>query len=244
MEQQLIINSTFDRMSLIHNVPVQFSINNRRIIEFTFPTVRDTMSDLNFRTFLGIISLTPDKVKEKKIEFKFIVEKQGDIIQGLISSEDYSKVLVPYFLKYIKNSVKKTEGIYVDEEKVMSYELDYIVDKILVSLGKKNFEEEKEKNTKPIDPVFAKILEAQKKSEEKLKKAKASKNENNVTIEEIMLALCYEFGFNYNDLLELNYFTLIWHFGYVGKVDGHKLNQMILSSGLSKQKNYSYWLNK
>jgi hypothetical protein len=46
------------------------------------------------------------------------------------------------------------------------------------------------------------------------------------------------------ELLNKTYFSLIWHFGFVSRVDAHKLNQMILSSGMSKQKSYNYWLNK
>lgn len=245
MEQQHNINSTFDKMSLIHNIPVQFSIDERRIIEFTFPTIRDTLGDVNFKTFLAIISLTPSKVKEKKLIFNFIIEKQGDIIQGLISSEDYSKVLVPYLLKYIKNSEYKENYIFVDNEKIMSYELDYIINCMLVSLSQKEFEEQKENiDEEKLNPAIEKILKAQKESEEKLKKIKQKKSEGGLNTEHIMLAITYEFGITSKELLELNYFGLIWYFGYVGKVDAHKLNQMILSSGMSKQKSYNYWLNK
>jgi hypothetical protein len=59
-----------------------------------------------------------------------------------------------------------------------------------------------------------------------------------------VLAICYEFGFNTKEVMNLNYFGVVWYFSYVGKVDAHKLNQQILGSGMSKQKNYSYWLNK
>ena len=78
----------------------------------------------------------------------------------------------------------------------------------------------------------------------KIVKVKAKKSTNNITVEQIMLAVTYEFGITPKDLLDSNYFSLVWYFSYVGKVDAHKLNQMILSSGLSKQKSYSYWLNK
>jgi hypothetical protein len=245
MEQQTYrINSTFDRMSLIHNVPVQFSINERRVIEFSFPTIRDSLGDIDFKTFLGVISLTPERIKEKDLKLNFIVKIHGDIIQGLIANDDYSKLLVPYLLKYIKNSEYKDKAIFVDDEKIMSYELDYIIDKILISIGQKNFEEEEKTNEEKLDPAIAKILQAQKESEEKLKKIKQKKSEGGLNIEQIMLAVTYEFRISSKDLLELNYFGVIWYFSYVGKVDAHKLNQMILSSGMSKQKSYNYWLNK
>ena len=244
MEQQHNINSTFDKMSLIHNIPVQFSIDERRPIEFSFPTIRDSLGDINFKTFLGIIGLTPEKIKEKNLKLNFIVQIHGDIIQGLIANEDYSKLLVPYLLKYIKNSEYMDKAIFVNHEKVMSYELDYIIDKILISIGQKNFDEEEKIDEEKLNPAIAKIMKAQKESEEKLKKIKQKKSEGGLNIEQIMLAVTYEFGITSKDILELNYFGLIWYFSYVGKVDAHKLNQMILSSGMSKQKSYNYWLNK
>ena len=244
MEQQYNIKTTFDKMSLIHNVPVQFSINERRVIEFRFPTIRETLGDINFNSFLGIILLTPEKVKEKNLNFGFIIQKHGDIIQGLIKNKDYSKLLVPYLLRFIKDAVYKDDAIYVNDEKIMSYEFDYIVDKLMIGMSQKSFEENEEKPKKDLDPTIAKIMQAQKESEEKLKKVKAKKSTNNITVEQIMLAVTYEFGITPKDLLDSNYFSLVWYFSYVGKVDAHKLNQMILSSGLSKQKSYSYWLNK
>jgi hypothetical protein len=247
MEQQTYrINSTFDKMSLIHNIKVQFSVNERRVIEFRFPTVKETLGDLQFKVFLGIIILTPEEIKKRNLKFNFKIEKTGDLIQGLVVSKDYYKNVVPYLLKYITNSEYKETGIYVDNEKVMSYELDYIVQKILIAAGQSTFKEEtkEEEDLENTNPMMAKILKAQKESEEKLKKKKEKKSEGKLTIEEIMLAVTYEFGISQKDLLDLNYFSIIWYFGYVGKVDAHKLNQMILSSGMSKQKSYSYWLNK
>jgi hypothetical protein len=244
MEQQYNINSSFDKLSLIHNMPVQFTVNDRRLIEFSLPSIKDTLGDLNFKNFLGIIGLTPEKIKEKNIKLNFIIEKHGDVIQGLIANEEYSKMLVPYLLKYIKNSEYKENAIFVDNEKIMSYELDYIVEKILIALGQKNFDEKEEKIDEKLNPAIAKILKAQKESEEKLKKIKQKKSEGGLSIEQIMLAVTYEFRISSKDLLELNYFGLIWYFSYVGKVDAHKLNQLILSSGMSKQKTYNYWLNK
>jgi hypothetical protein len=246
MEQQTYrINSTFDKMSLIHNTKVQFSVNDRRAIEFRFPSVKETLGDLQFKVFLGVIILTPEEIKKRNLKFNFKIEKIGDLIQGLVVSKDYSKNVVPYLLKYITNSEYKETGIYVDNEKIMSYELDYIVEKMLIALGQKNFEEEKkEEDIQKTNPMIAKILQAQKETEEKLKKKKEKNSEGKLTLEEIMLAVTYEFGISQKDLLDLNYFSVIWYFSYVGKVDAHKLNQMILSGGMSKQKSYSYWLNK
>ena len=247
MEQQNKIKTTLQKISLIENIPVQFSINERRIIEFKFPTVYDLMADLEFKKFMSIISLTPEKVKELKLNLPFDTTEHGKLIQGLIGFTEYSQLLLKYFKKFVKDSEIIENALVVNSEKIMSYELQYIVEVMQMSLGQKVFIEDAEENSGiNKDSLIGKILEQQKAAEEKLRKVKAKKaaNGKGYSIEEIMLAISYEFGLTLQELLNKTYFALIWYFGYVSKVDAHKLNQQILSSGMSKQKSYNYWLNK
>jgi hypothetical protein len=250
MEQKNKIDSSLQELSLIYNLPVTFSLNNRRDITFRCPSIGDLFIDKDLKKFLGYIALTPEKIKESKntINLPFKYATQGDIVKGLITFSEFAPLLAKYFLKCIDNSEYKERDIYVDNVKILSEEFDYIAKVILVSLNQITYdkveikpEEEKEK----IDPMFQKILDKQKEAEDKLKKVKAKKDKSKgLSLEQIMLAISYEFHMSPDYLLKLNYFGLVWYFGYVGKVDAHKLNQMILSSGMSKQKNYSYWLNK
>jgi hypothetical protein len=246
MAQQSTIKTTLQKLSLIENTPIEFSVDDRRAITFTCPTIYDLTTELELKTFISILSLTPEKMEELKIKVNFDVSNTGKIVQGFISSGGYSSILIKYFLKYIKNSKVIENAIYVDEEKVLSTELDYIADVIQMAVGQKPFQEEQVSKAELDDPVLGKIIKAQQQAEEKLRQAKSKKAKNGkgYSIEEIMLSISYEFGFNMNDLLNKTYFGLIWYFGFVSKVDAHKLNQMILSSGMSKQKNYNYWLNK
>lgn len=243
MAQQSNIRTTFNKISLIYNLPVEFSIENRRPIKFTCPTIKESFSNIDFNNFLGLISLTPEKLKEQKIELNFKIENIGDILQSYIFLNPADGVLKKYLLKYVENCDFKDKQMFVNGEKVMSYELEYIAKVMLFSLGQKEYTDKQEEKIEEINPVMAKILQKQKEAEEKLKKAKASKSDK-LTIEEIMLAVSYEFHLDYEKILSMSYYGLIWYFGYVGKVDAHKLNQLILSSGMSKQKNYNYWLNK
>lgn len=246
MEQQLIIKTTLEKISLIENLPIEFSINERRPIKFTCPTIYELFSELDIKMFTTIISLTADKLKEMKLSVQFDTSDAGKIIQGFMGFTEYGSILRKYFAKYIVNAEIVENSILVNGEKVLSYELEYIADVIKIALGQKNFEEKQETSDQPLDPVMGKILEAQRKSEEKLRKIKAKKASQGkgYSIEEIMVAISYEFGYPIKDLMNKTYFSLIWYFGFVSKVDAHKLNQMILSSGMSKQKSYSYWLNK
>jgi hypothetical protein len=249
MEQKNKIDTSLQELSLIYNLPVTFSLNNRRDITFRCPSIGDLFIDKDLKKFLGYIALTPEKIKESKntINLPFKYATQGDIVKGLITFSEFAPLLAKYFLKYIDNSEYKERDIYVDNVKILSEEFDYIAKVILVSLNQITYDavEIKEQEEKNTNPILSEIERKQKEAEEKLKKVKAKKDKSKgLSLEQIMLAISYEFHLSPDYLLKLNYFGLIWYFSYVGKVDAHKLNQMILSSGMSKQKSYSYWLNK
>jgi hypothetical protein len=245
MEQTNSINTTLEKISLIENLPIEFSINDRRPIKFRCPSFQDIRTMLDFKLFMTIISLDKEKAEQYNIKFNFDASSPGKIVQGLLLLTDYSEVLSKYFLKYIENSSYENKAITVNGEKIMSYEYDYIIDIFFMSLGRKEFEKKEVEET-VMDPRIAAILKAQKESEEKLNAAKKKKQEaeKGLEIEEVLLAISYEFGISVQELMNKTYFGISWYFSFVGKVDAHKLNQMILSSGMSKQKKYSYWLNK
>jgi hypothetical protein len=249
MEQQFSISTTLDKFTLVHNLPVEFSINNRRNIKFRCPTIKESSTELNLRLFIGALSLTEEQIKEAGIKLLVKPDSYGALGLGLLFDPVYGPLIAQYLVRYVEKAEYKDKTLYIDNEKILSYELNYIIDTIMVALGRKQYEEKEEDEEKiaETNPMMAKILAAQKETEEKLnkiKQKKAKKSGKGYTIEEILLAVSYEFGLSAEYLLNLNYFALIWYFGFVAKVDAHKLNQMILSSGMSKQKSYSYWLNK
>lgn len=243
MAQQFSIRSTLDKFVLIHNLPIEFFIENRRPIKFRCPSIREVSSDLNLRIFIGLMTLDKKQIAELKFKVNVKINDYGSLAQAFLFDDNYNKIISKYLVMFIQNAEYKNKEIHVDNEKLNSYELNYIIETIMVSLSRKDYEEKQEAKEEEVNPIMAKILAAQKESEEKLKKKK-QKGGKGYSIEEILLAVSYEFGISLEELLNRNYFSLIWHFSFVAKVDAHKLNQMILSSGMSKQKNYSYWLNK
>lgn len=248
MEQQQTIRSTFEKNSLINHLAVEFSLESRRNIKFTYPTIEDLLSDLDLQLFITLIGLNKEKLKQSKIQVNFPVDTRGEIISNFIAFTDYGIILKKYFLKYIQDAKEKEDGLYVGELKIISKEFDYIAWVILISCGVEQVQDEEISPVKKVEkltPEMEAILAKQKESEERLRKIKQKKAKNSgFTIEQIMLAITYEFGIPMKDLVKLNYYSIFWYFSFVGKVDSHKLNQLIISSGFSKKKDYSYWLNK
>lgn len=256
MEQQLTIkvDTTLDKVSLITNLPIEFSINERRKIKFRLPTLKEYLDDLDFKKFLGVISLTPERVKEMKLQLKFETKSIGGIIKGFMYLTEYKELLMNYFTKYIYAAEIKDGLLVVGGEELTYYELEYIVKIILVSMYMEKLDESllskklelKQEQEKELSEVEKKLLEKQKAAEEKLRKAKEVKSTGGgkgLAIEEILLAISYEFNVSFEELLNRNYYSIIWQFGYVGKVDSHKLSQIVLGTGNSKNRNYSYWLS-
>jgi hypothetical protein len=256
MEQRLIIkvDTTLEKLSLIAHLPIEFSINERRKIKFRLPTLKEYLNDLDFKKFLGIISLTPEKIKDLKIKVQFQTDSVGGIVKGFMYLSEYKELLMNYFCSYIDGAEIKDGLLSVQGEEVTFYELEYIVKVLLVSMYMEKLDENlltkkieiKKETDKELSPAEKKLLEKQKLAEEKLRKAKESKSTGSgsgLAIEEILLAISYEFGTSFEELLNRNYYSIIWQFGYVGKIDSHKLHQIIMGTGNSKNKNYSYWLS-
>jgi hypothetical protein len=248
MEQQQTIRTTFEKNSLINHLPIEFSLENRRNIKFRYPSIEELLSELDLQLFLTMVGLNKKKIEEAKILVNFPIESRGEIISNFIAYTDYGSVLKKYFKIYIDKCEEKDDGLYVDNLKINSKEYEYIAWIILISCGAESVTDEDlspAKKVKKLNPEMEEILKKQKEAEERLRKIKQKKaKESGFTIEQIMLAITYEFGISMKELVKLNYYALFWYFSFVGKVDSHKLNQLIISSGFSKKKDYSYWLNK
>jgi hypothetical protein len=249
MEQQQTIRTTFEKTSLINHLPIEFTINDRRNIKFIYPTVEELISDLDLQLFITLINLTKEKIESMNMKLPFKLDSRAGIALNFMAYTEYSELLSKYFTRYVNTCEFKDNALFVKDQKIILEEMEYIIKVILISCGIESSTEEElsSKMTKSdsVSPEIQAILKKQKESEEKIRQIKQKKAEKSgFTIEQVMLAITYEFGIPIRDLIKLNYYAIFWYFGFVGKVDSHKLNQLIISSGFSKKKDYSYWLNK
>jgi hypothetical protein len=255
MKDKLTFNSNLQPIHLIHRLPIEFSINERRTIRFVVPSLKYSLETLNFNLIISLFNLTPEKIAEYKMKLPFKVTNQSDIMMGLLLLTEYQDLFKIFFEEHIDDFKIHEKKVFVGKDTILASELQYIVEVILVSIGIKQMseitlqpktEEDKQIIDKP-NSAAARILAAQRKSEERLQKIKAKQRQHKsagYALEEILLAINYEFNVSMADLFNSTYYGIIWYFGFVGKVDAHKMNQMVLSSGMSKSKKYSYWLNK
>lgn len=255
MEQQSTtkLETTLEKLSIIANLPIEFSINGRRSISVKLPTLKEYITELDFKKFLGVISLTPEKIKDLKLKLNFETKSVGGILKGFIYLTEYKDLLIKYLSRYVLDFQVLEGKVVVKDEELNIEELEYIAKLILVSMYMEKLDDnllnkkESKEPEKELSPTEKKLLEKQRLAEERLRKAKERKTESSssgLAIEEILLAISYEFNISFEELLNKNYYSIIWQFGYVGKIDSHKLYQIIFGTGNTKNRNYSYWLNK
>ena len=85
-----------------------------------------------------------------------------------------------------------------------------------------------------------KELEAKVQAKKDRKKSMEEKDDQSL-IENIMIAVTYEFGFSLEEIMNMNYFTLIWYYSYTGKLHVYRINQQAIASGMVKKINTDYF---
>lgn len=217
MERVLISNTNLSSFLIIMNGIISFqSLEDRRPIHFILPTIRDSLMNTDFLLFMSILYSEPEHFKNLKLNFS--AKNKGELLLGfLITENDYRNILCKYFLKYILNSELKADGIYIDDQKIASYELEYIANVLLISMGYKKIEDlvtktsKEDEEEKKLSEVEKRLLERQRIAEEKLRKAKERRDKNDLTDltqEKIMLAVMHEFNLSIEDLKNMNYYAI------------------------------------
>lgn len=249
------IKTNFNIPVILKGGPVVFSIEGRRPIYVKLPTLSDSMESLDFNTFIALLMITPERLKEFKIEFPFETDSQGKIIQGMLQIKEFSTVLKHFLGKYIISSQIKEKEIFLEDEKILSYELEYIANVILIAAGYKffdenltsNLEKQMEEEKKVSDPVLRELLKKEREAELKLKRAKDKKNNKEASdfkLEDLLITVSHEFNMKLSEVFDLNFYTLIWYYSFVYKIDVHKVHQIAAGNGLLKKgQSYKHWLN-
>lgn len=93
-----------------------------------------------------------------------------------------------------------------------------------------------------MTPQEKRMKELEAKVQAKKQKQKSNEDQDGQNIlESIMIAVTYEFGFSLEDIMNMNYFTLIWYYSYTGKLHVYRINQQAIASGMVKKINTDYF---
>lgn len=235
----MIFNDNFSITQLFISKKIIITVDNKYNLTINIKTIKEIFSDLEWAQFYSIISLTPEKIKEKyKIDvtsnWEFIELFLYDLGRYLEARKVYNTILnqLPKLIDNVE--LKLTERkIVVDGLTINSEIWDYIIYVIKLSYG--------EKVEKPL--VFSseearKFYLAQKKLEDKIKKIK---NDNSETsdIDNLMktiLLITYSFpSLTFDYLFEQTLAQIHWLQKYAAGAMSYEVNSKIYAAGNMKR---------
>lgn len=243
--------TNFSKLCLLSNEVIKIYFEDK-IVEFVPPTMKLYFNDLEFAEFKVLLKQNPKEFS--KLNSIYQVTNEYEVFLAILKS-NYKTEIILYFLNLIFPNIN-----YIDSQlKINNIPLTYeeymlLIDFLEVSCGEKDFKEFMEKinpenqiketKNKELSEIARRMKETEDKLNElkKNKKTKAAKDENAITIDQIVVAILYEFpSLRLEDILNMNVYTLLTFWDYVGKVVDIEIQKIAAGNGLIKD--FTYFIN-
>ena len=231
----------FNRIQMLRNKPIKIAREKENTYLYVQgPTIGQIYEDEKL-FLLSQMLIMEEKELKKFLEIKIEgLERLGTITIMLTQFKE--KEILLEKIKQIVLGLEIIKGsIYVNGDILTAKELDRIQEILLIMMGQKNElnQEEVQEELTPQEKRM-KELEAKVQAKKDRKKSMEEKDDQSL-IENIMIAVTYEFGFSLEEIMNMNYFTLIWYYSYTGKLHVYRINQQAIASGMVKKINTDYF---
>jgi ATP phosphoribosyltransferase regulatory subunit HisZ len=145
------------------------------------------------------------------------------------------------FQKIILDLYVKNEKLFVGAQLLKLKELQKIEEVLQIIMGQKISTSKDEEELSPEEKRMLELEEKIKAKKQKQEEEEGKTEQDANTIEDIMIAVIYEFGFDLEKIMNMNYFTLIWFYSYTSKLHVYRINQFAIGSGMVKKINSDYF---
>lgn len=231
---------TFNRIQLLRNKPIKIS---RSLPNLYFHVQGPTIGEVydNDKLFLVVQILMMEEAELKK--FLKIEDKLSklEILTLILTKFEERGILLIEMQKVILGLNLKDNKIFIDKYQMTKKELELTSEVLQLIMGQKNDSNIEEEN---LTPEEIRVKELEKKVQEKKKKQEDKKETNSENLlENIIMAVIYEFRLSIEEIMNMNYFTLIWHYSYTSKLHVYRINQSAIGSGMVKKINTDYFTN-
>lgn len=203
------------------------------------PSIGDLYEDDKLFLISQILLMKENDLKDfLKIEDK---STKLELITTLLTKFEEKDVLMEKIKEIILDINIKNDKIYIGTKILKKVELERITQILEIIMGQKTNLELEEKELSPDEKRLKQLEEKlqAKKQKQKSEVQGAESDEN--AIENIMIAVIYEFGFDFEKIMNMNYFTLIWYYSFTGKLHVYRINQQAIASGMVKKINTDYF---
>jgi hypothetical protein len=231
---------TFNRIQALRNSKIKVAREDEKTYFYIQgPTIGELYDDDRLFLVCQILLMGTEELKSfLKIEEDI---SKLQIITMLLTKLDENEDLTTKLKKIIIDLNIKNEVIHIGQSRLKASELEKVSEVLQILMGQTNkVQEEKlspdEKRLRDLE-AKVKAKKEQQSGNAKLDDQESDKN----NIEDIILSVIYEFGFDFEKIMNMNYFTLIWYYSYTSKLHVYRINQHAIGSGMVKKINTDYF---
>lgn len=240
-------NTNFSPLSLISNQPIRVIFENK-YIDFMAPPVKDYLMNYEFAEFMYYLRLTVEEFNTHAVERGGYAESKYGIIKLiLLLAQDKRESIIKYFTQIFTNTRYDDYQFFVGEFEISDEEYETMLEFLFVSCGETEMEPFLKKIDYSSGRPLSKIEQIMKDNEEKIKKRKKKKKEtedkaNAVTMDQVVIAILYEFpSLTLDKIIDMNMYSLLTFWKYVGKVVDNQIQ--IVAAGNGNIKEFTYFIN-
>jgi hypothetical protein len=233
---------TFNKIQLLRNKPIQIERDKpETYLLVQAPTISQLYDNNLFFFTIQLLTMELEelknflKVKNKKFN-------RMNILNVVLEEATESEEIASYLNKIILNSYFEEGFLCLNNKEITDNEIQKVSKLLRIAIGEERYEDYSEE-VKELTNEEKRLLEL----EEKIKKKKQTqqqaqeKVDSKSVLEDIMIAVTYEFGFTLEHIMNMNYFTLLWYYSYTGKIHVYRINQFAIGSGMVKKINTDYF---
>lgn len=242
--------TNLNKLTLLSNTKIKIYFEDKTI-DFIPPNIINYFSDLDFLEFKFLLKQNPKNFSSEELG-DYHIENEYEFFLITLKTGYKKEQLLNYFLQLFPNLEYKNNGFYSNNISLKYEEYLLLLDILEISCGEKDLDKFlnqniKQEEVKKInkDPHLAELEAKMKAGQEKLeelKKSKKQKEKNGLTIDQIVIAILYEFpSFKLEDILRMNVFAVLYLWENVGKVIDTEIQKIAAGNGLLKD--FTYFIN-
>ena len=243
-------STNFSKLALMANETIKIYFTDKTV-EFVPPNLRLYLLDLDFFEFSILFTQNSESFNKDFLNENFVTENKYEAFLAILYSNYKNEEILYYLNKIFPNLEYKNKQIKCNDVPLSNEEYDVLIDFLEVSYATLDFKTFMKKmdldyqGSKELTDAQKKMKEAEEriaKAKKKNKKNKDNKPSPTITIDQIIIAVLYEFpGLGIEDIYNMNLFTLLEFWTYVSKVVDNQILIVAAGNGLSKE--FTYFIN-
>ena len=218
--------------------------NSGETFVFNMPTLKDEVDGvLNYNFFFGFCASHLSDLKEQtKAEF---TSKLDFLIQAIKSGDANAVSLLGCLARHIQDFRYVDDSLYCGEFKLNDEVLEVFCLYVAIASGCEKWEalsiREQEKNMSPEEIEW----ERRKRLNQAKINAAKEKAGKGTNLDDMAIALMYEFGMSLEEIYQLNKFSFMKLYSDIMTIAGYEVSKIAAGTGnLGKNSKHKYWTNK